>query len=1107
MSTLSLLLALLMILSISIAGIPTASAKGEAPFVDCEEIFIDMSEFTGWAADGAAFKVFTFYNDSNDEHYCHEYAGNFNNDNWYDGSNVLAAGISAVKFYDNVYSFRIPANNLSHLRIVRTNGSYTQKWNLSPFMWNNSRSTYTVGGKKYSTQNCIKIKGWDNNAVWSTFTPTNKASYSEVTAVPDSSITGDSNLYTIDATFYDYYTDDEVQNGWGKIRYSTNHSKNTTGAYWEPYQYLNSKIASASSGINYPLYFGNFFDKEDDYKGEGSSNMVHFSNWVNNSSRLGGNKKSVVGLTGPNLVNGDLYYAANGGVNSSTKVPLFDKTWLENNKVGSVVNTKFPMRKEVSNGVTTYAFNSEGATSKSAGDSVWFNSAHNTISYGTGNANGAKDALEYYSAPKEDSGYGFFPFDSTRGSSVEANNFGFGMRVDVKFNLGADDSSHIGQIKGANGSYVNQKFSFTGDDDVWVYVDGKLILDLGGDHKKADGTIDFHNRSVNVTTGTNTLNDATRNQSFTLDNYGDPTAEHTLTMFYVERGMVESNLSFDFNFAPIGNELIVDKTVNTASINNGLKTAVAAADTFTFNQPTANGKVSSKGTISNSKYTLKNGESISFKDQFTVPTRMTVTETESSPLDYTTSWKAVDLVLKGKGQTESQYMIAQSNSDSKDASFDYKTKDTSSEFAMTRVQLSYENTPKVAPVTITKRVSGLNTGETDNTDFDGTVEVSLDGTTWKAYPLQYTIGSSGSPYTLTNAGKLAAGAKLRNGRTLTFAGIPQGAKVRFKEDTPDVEHSFVSVTGGTTGITVGSANAMVVTNQKNRPGEISVTLEAKKILTGATLTTGAFNFELLNSSKSVIQTKSCASDGSVKFDAIKYTAAANDTYYIREKLPATADPDVTFDQSEYRVTVNVTKSGLTLTPTVTYYKNNVKVNSAEFTNTVKPGEVYIVKEDNAGNNVTGVKFAIYKVSSNGESLEGKSPFKSADTSSMFVPYSDGTSKLKTAVHFTDLPLYENNTYKSTNKAYQWYAIAETDPATGYFKNKTVTYFQLPVAGSYSPKYEYVNGHILSPESGFGGMFGYKMLGIYAICFAALLGAAYVLYTKRNRKKAHHRAEK
>lgn len=1086
---LAVVLTLVMLVATFAIAIPTISALKCDPFTHQETIYIDVSQVSGWDESGANIRVYTYYSDSDED--------------WNVENNKADAEIYNSACYQNaktpayvsndLYSFNIQGDKVGYVKVLRLDSSMSNLWNSTGFMYAKDR-----GG----SANCIKLTDW-NSATWSLYSP-GSTGYHEVNAKPDAeSITNNANVFPIDATFYDYYTDSEIQNGWGNITYVQSHGD------WEPYQTLNNKIAAASSGVNYPMYFGNFFDKNDGYTGAGSSNMVNFSNWVNNSARLGGTHKSVVGLTGTQLVDGNLKYATNNGGTSSVNVPFFDKSFLQSNGVGAVVNTKFPMRKVTEHGITTYWFDSTNST-----DNAWFSADKTTMYYGQGTSKGAKDALYYYSNPRADSGYGFFPLDSNRGANTEAYNFGFGMRVDIPFNLGGD-TGHYGQIKGTDGNYYDQKFTFTGDDDVWVYIDDQLVLDLGGDHQKAKGTINFAGGrgtgTVNVETGYNTVNNATRNQSFSINNY-DPTVEHTLTMFYVERGMVESNLSFDFNFAPIGNELIVDKTVNTAALNDcaEFKTAVAAADTFSFNQPTANGKQSSKGQISNSTYTLKNAESISFKDQFEVPTAMTVTESFTSNMSYTTNWKAIDLALKNKGKTETEYTIASANN-SKVANFTYQTKDTSSDFAMTRVQLSYVNTPVVEPVTITKVVTGLNNGETDDTEFGGTVSVDL-GDGFKTYALAYTIddGVSTSSAVLTSAGKLANNGKLKNGRTLTFAGIPQGAKVKFAEDPTDVEHSFVSVTGGTSGVTVGQTNAITVTNQKLRPDQISATITAHKTLQNANLTDGAFEFELLNSSKQVIETKSCNASGEVTFTARTYDDAANETFYIREKVPATADPDVqTYDSKEYKVVVTVTKSGITLSSNVAYSLNGNTVNSAEFTNAVKLGEAYVIKSDTAGSDVTGVEFAIYKVSANGESLSGKTAFQTATTESMDIHYSNGTTKTKTAVHFTNLPLYADNNYNadSAQRTYQWYAIAETDPTSGYYKNNTIQYFQLPLSDSYEPKFDYVNGHILSPEAGFGGMFGYQMAGIYAIALATLFGAAYLLYTKRNMKKARHRVKK
>ncbi len=541
--------------------------------------------------------------------------------------------------------------------------------------------------------------------------------------------------------------------------------------------------------------------------------------------------------------------------------------------------------------------------------------------------------------------------------------------------------------------------------------------------------------------------------------------------------------------------------------------AVKALDSFRFT-PTAGANatdpvpnltyITESGatqSTSNSYFDLKSGGAAHFNTFFTTGDKIKVTQSQatSSYLIYDRHWTYTDKV--GNQGTSTGTAAATGVKQLINSTTNPDT------FEFAELQADFVNTPKSAPVTITKTVTGLDNGETDNTEFGGTVYVNL-GDEFKTYSLAYTT-SDGRSATLTNDGKLAYDGKLKNGRTLTFAGIPQGAKVKFVEDATDVEHRFESVTGGDNGITVGSSgNAMTVTNQKLKPDEISVTLTAHKTLQNASLTDGAFEFELLDSSKNVIETQSCTAAGEVTFRTRTYTDAANETYYIREEVPATEDPDIqSYDRTEYRVSVVVTKSGLDLTPTVTYSnsKNNQTVSAGTFTNTVKPGEAYVIKSDTADRNVSGVEFAIYKVDSNGASLAGVSPFRTARTEEMDITYTGGSIQRKTAVHFTDLPLYADDKYYAdkNSRNYQWYAIAETDPTTGYYKNNTVVYFQLPQSGSYEPKFEYVNGHILNPEVGFGGMFGMKMIGVYAIAFAAMMGAAYLFYAKRNRKKARH----
>lgn len=1103
----------LVMLAVTFAvAIPVISAKQcNTYFTHQETIYIDLTQFTDWENDGAKIRVYTYYGDSNND-------WNVENNKADSDCNTNACYNNAIvptSVSSHLYSFNIQGDKVGYVKVMRLDSGMTTCWNSTGYMYNDNRS---------GSQNCIKITGWDNAASWTTYIPSGGSGYQEVNAKPDATtITNNANIFPIDATFYDYYTDTEVSQGWGNINYVNSHGD------WEPYTTLNNKIAAASSdvGVNYPMYFGNFFNKDDGYTGAGSSNMVKFSNKVNNSARLDGTHKSVVGLTGTQLVDGNLKYAGNNGTTSSVNVPFFDKSFLRTNNVGAVVNTKFPMRKVTDNGVTTYVFDSDGAK-----DNAWFSADKTTMYYGAGTSKGAKDALYYYSNPQTASGYGFFPMDSNRGANKEALNFAFGMRVDVPFNLGGD-TGHYGQIKGTNGSYVDQKFTFTGDDDVWVYIDGKLVLDLGGDHQKAKGTINFAGGrgtgTVSVETGTNTVNNATRNTNFSIVNY-DPTVEHTLTMFYVERGMVESNLSFDFNFAPIGNELIVDKTVDAADVNNSdtFKAAVKAAETFSFIQPTANGKTSTKGVISNSTYTLKDDEAISFKDQFTVPTEMIVNESipDDSAFSYTTSWKAVDLVLKNKGKTETEYTIG-SDSGTR-AEFTYKTKDTSSDFAMTRVQLSYTNTPAVASVNLTKVVNGATS---DTTAFNGTFSVDLlDGNGWKQYPLKYKIKGSTTEYTMTDGGKLASNAKLMHNRTLEIEGIPQGAKVRFKEDNPAAGYSFVSVTGRTNGITVGaSGNDITVTNEKLSGGG---KLYVNKTLDGETYDGNQFSFkaegvERSGYVKGANATANSVRNGRVTFN-LSFTQPGQYIYKITED---NLSADLTNkgyhkDSATFyaKFTVAAGADGLAISGDPVYYSDAACTTqaSAVFNNTTEHAKITVNKEDPAGDPIKDTVFAVVKVKDETPLSKEQINYLIQNDSAY---YTTGNTKADGTVEFADLPVFQNGDWVFDNTAAvgspnrwlegdnyyngvvtnQTYLVFEYSPTNGYNTNNTTKFVTFPYESNYSVTFDYTNVAVIDPASGGSGMQLFLIIGFGVFGTGLLMAAAYVLYDRRVRaaRRARH----
>lgn len=163
--------------------------------------------------------------------------------------------------------------------------------------------------------------------------------------------------------------------------------------------------------------------------------------------------------------------------------------------------------------------------------------------------------------------YGFFPFNETSPAASAKNyNYGFGTRMDMTFKL-TDDGTVIDK----NGNKVPIEFEFSGDDDVWVYIDGKLALDVGGEHGRVTGNLNFENKKATVSKVKKSAGSLTSGENvpsnFTLS--GSNSDEHTLTLFYMERGMWESNMKITFNF-PDENEFAVEKKVNTTDVNKEL---------------------------------------------------------------------------------------------------------------------------------------------------------------------------------------------------------------------------------------------------------------------------------------------------------------------------------------------------------------------------------------------------------------------------------------------------------------------------------------------------------------------------------------------------------
>jgi fibro-slime domain-containing protein len=351
--------------------------------------------------------------------------------------------------------------------------------------------------------------------------------------------------------------------------------------------YLNALYDTAYAN---PLFFGYVDPKTTEVAG--NQNFRIQDNLAMRHDNNHAYYASVQGLAGNTLSstskneNGCGYLMTADG---SGNMPLFDYDKLKNNTdVASSVNEglNFPFNESTFNGITTYSYDS-------------FTDKNRVI-------DGDFKVDTYSNATVgNDKGVGFFPFDNSD-STKNANKYGFGTEFDIDFYM-----SETGKLTAADGTQKDITFNFSGDDDVWVYVDGVLVLDLGGAHKVSSGSINFSDMKViykaavdssdninNRTADPKTDDKYATDEKYvtTVDlakifkangaefNNKNSSKKHTLQMFYMERGSFDSNCSVSFNL-PQNTGLLVRNDVNFDSVNPGLKDAtmgIANKDYFSY---------------------------------------------------------------------------------------------------------------------------------------------------------------------------------------------------------------------------------------------------------------------------------------------------------------------------------------------------------------------------------------------------------------------------------------------------------------------------------------------------------------------------------------------
>ena len=266
---------------------------------------------------------------------------------------------------------------------------------------------------------------------------------------------------------------------------------------------------------------------------------------------------------------------------SDELMPFFDYDYLkttDGKKVGTAYTDKdFPFYASQFDGVTTYSY-----------DSAVDLNRHYKVSTG-------KYEVES-GVTKLGNNIGYQPFHN---ESVTDNIAGFANEYDINFYM-----TTTGKLQGTNENH-DISFNFSGDDDVWVFVDGVLVLDLGGAHKISAGSINFSDMKVYYKTAatdfttsmgceedfaTSSDNVYTMDLKALFEAHGvnfkntDATTKHTLQMFYTERGRLESNMSLSFNL-PQASGLNIRNTVLANNVNAGLKDVALQAsdpDYFTY---------------------------------------------------------------------------------------------------------------------------------------------------------------------------------------------------------------------------------------------------------------------------------------------------------------------------------------------------------------------------------------------------------------------------------------------------------------------------------------------------------------------------------------------
>lgn len=487
----------------------------------------------------------------------------------------------------------------------------------------------------------------------------------KVVDIKSAPFTEEANTKYVTSTLYDYYTDYEL-NGKNRDKYDNDNTVNQR--HWVPFRQFDQAISdyyqsyvdkNTGKPIIYPIYTGHFQPSDWDKRFADIASTLNLYGWssynifiaANNSNfDIGDTKEKKNSYAFQGIVadkrdsDGDI--VMNG---TTLKEPHFNEKFLtgqnsKNAKLGEVYhNVEFPFTQEE---VFIEPAQTPNGPQKGEGVKYWWFDSKETSLYLRKDTNSdqlylgndspgvttagykseASHNVDSASSPDNVSTpYGFFPFNETTTSkSAVRYNYGYGAKLEIPFTL-----TSTGTVKDDYNNEIPIRFYFSGDDDVWVFIDDQLVLDIGGAHARVSGVLEFDQRDNkkntvtsyvsrvknsktgnygaencdehNHTTATSitylgTTETYYKNASVSIPNLS--TGKHTLTMYYMERGMWESNMAVAFNF-PDNNELQVQKEVDLNKVDPDFKNCFKNQKIFNFtiqNQATHYGEKVAAGS-------------------------------------------------------------------------------------------------------------------------------------------------------------------------------------------------------------------------------------------------------------------------------------------------------------------------------------------------------------------------------------------------------------------------------------------------------------------------------------------------------------------------------